>query len=80
MKDFLAKEPIYNSKVDKREVIIMDIAAMSMISSQSNVATSASIDLTKMAIDTQTQSGQKIAEMLSQPQNPNIGTSLDVRV
>ena len=57
----------------------MDIAAMSMISSQSNVATSASIDLTKMDIDTQTQSGQKIAEMLSQPQNPNIGTSLDVR-
>ena len=57
----------------------MDIAAMSMISSQANVATSASIDLTKMVIDTQTQSGQKIAEMLSQPQNPNIGTSLDVR-
>ena len=57
----------------------MDIAAMSMVNSQSNLAISASIDLTKMSIDTQTQSGQNIAEMLSQPQDPNIGTTLDAR-
>lgn len=57
----------------------MDIAAMSMVNSQSNLGISASIDLTKISLDAEAQTGQNIAEMLSQPQDPNIGTTLDAR-
>jgi|GEM_PF-2827553 hypothetical protein len=57
----------------------MDIAAMSTISSQANVSTAAGIDVEKMALNSNSQSGAQLVQMLSQPQDPNLGKILDVR-
>lgn len=59
----------------------MDIAALSMVMSQSRVQESASISVMKMAMNTEKESAGQIAEMLKNVAvDPNLGKHLDVRV
>jgi hypothetical protein len=58
-------------------VISMDIAALSVAMSQSSVMNSVGISVAKMAMDNQEQTGQEMAQIMSQPVNPNIGQHFD---
>ena len=59
----------------------MDIAALSMVMSQSRVQESASISVMKMAMNTEKESAGQISEMLKNVAvDPNLGNHLDVRV
>ena len=59
----------------------MDIAALSMIMSQSRVQESAGIALMKMAMDTGKENATQMTEMIKNfAADPNLGTHLDVSV
>jgi hypothetical protein len=59
----------------------MDIAALSMVMSQSRVQESASIAVMNMAMDTGKQNASQMVELISNSAvDPNIGNNLDVSV
>ncbi|EET88866.1 conserved hypothetical protein [Clostridium carboxidivorans P7] len=58
----------------------MDIAALSIAMSQSNVIDQASISLMKMAMNTGKENAQNMIDMLEKSANPNLGQNLDIRV
>lgn len=59
----------------------MDIAALSMVMSQSRVQESASIEVMNMAIDTGKQNALQMVELISNSVvDPNLGNNLDVSV
>jgi hypothetical protein len=59
----------------------MDIAALSMAMSQSNVQTQASIAVMKMAMDTNQEAGTQMTEMMKDVAvDPNLGFFIDVRI
>lgn len=59
----------------------MDIAALSMVMSQSRVQQSAGISLMKMAMDTSKENATQITEMIKNSAvDPNLGSHLDVSV
>ena len=56
----------------------MDIAALSMVMSQARVQESASIAVTKMAMDTGIQNATNMKEMMTNVAiNPNVGQNFD---
>ncbi|MDD3223253.1 MAG: YjfB family protein [Clostridium sp.] len=57
----------------------MDIAAMSFAKSQGSVGNAIGIDLLKKAMNSDENGQKNIINMLSEPQNPNIGNVLDAR-
>mgnify|MGYP000876366729 CR=1 FL=1 len=57
----------------------MDIAALSMVMSQSKAQTAAGIALAKMAMDTSKETGTQMAEMMKNSAvDPNLGNHIDV--
>jgi hypothetical protein len=64
----------------------MDIAALSMGMSQTNLQQNASIQIMKMAMDTVKQQGEMATQLLSPSTNmsqslqPHLGGNLDIRV
>lgn len=59
----------------------MDIAALSMVMSQSRVQESAGISVMKMAMDAGKETATQMTEMIKNVAvDPNIGQHLDVRV
>jgi hypothetical protein len=59
----------------------MDIAALSMIMSQSKAQTAAGIAIAKMAMDTNKETGTQMTEMIKNSAvDPNLGNHLDVSV
>lgn len=58
----------------------MDIAALSMVMSQSQVVNQADISVMKIAMNAGKENAQAMADMLEKSANPNLGQSLDVRV
>ena len=59
----------------------MDIAALSMIMSQSKAQTAASISIAKIAMDTNKETGTQMTEMMrNSAVDPNLGNNLDVSV
>jgi hypothetical protein len=59
----------------------MDIAALSMIMSQSRVQESAGIAVMNMAMDTGNQNASQMVELMSNSAvDPNLGSNLDVSV
>jgi len=59
----------------------MDIAALSIIMSQSRVQESAGISVMKMAMDTGKESASQMTEMMkNMAVDPNRGLHLDIRV
>lgn len=60
--------------------ILMDIAGLSVALNQSKVMQAASLSVMKIAMDSGKQISQQMTEMLSQPQDPNLGRFLDTKV
>lgn len=61
----------------------MDIAALSMAMSQMNVGTQVGLAVTKLSMDTASQSAQTMADMLKGMElsvNPNIGSQIDIKL
>nr|WP_307991084.1 YjfB family protein [uncultured Niameybacter sp.] len=61
----------------------MDIAALSMAMSQMNLGTQVGIAVTKLSMDTASESGQMMTEMLKSMElsvNPNIGSQIDIKL
>ena len=59
----------------------MDIAALSMVMSQSKAQTAAGISVMKMAMDTSKETATQMAEMMGNVAvDTNVGQHLDVRV
>lgn len=61
----------------------MDIAALSMALSQMNLGTQVGVAVTKLSMDTATESGQMMADMLKSMElsvNPNIGSQMDIKL
>lgn len=59
----------------------MDIAALSMVMSQSKAQTAASISIAKIAMDTNKETGTQMTEMMrNSAVDPNLGNNLDVSV
>ncbi|ETI89120.1 MAG: hypothetical protein Q607_CBUC00182G0100 [Clostridium butyricum DORA_1] len=59
----------------------MDIAALSMIMSQSKAQTAAGIAIAKMAMDTNKETGTQMTEMIKNSTvDPNLGNHIDVSV
>ncbi|REE66641.1 putative motility protein YjfB-like [Paenibacillus taihuensis] len=58
----------------------MDIAALSMSMSQSNLMQDVSIGVLKMAKDSAQQQGQMLTQMIERSVTPNLGGNLDIRV
>lgn len=59
----------------------MDLAALSMVMSQSRVQESAGIAVMKMAMDTGKETAAQMTEMMKNVAvDPNLGQHLDVRV
>ena len=61
----------------------MDIAALSMAMSQMNLGTQVGIAVTKLSMDTATESGQMMTDMLKSMElsvNPNIGSQIDIKL
>lgn len=56
----------------------MDIAALSVAMSQSNVSTAVNTSLMKKALDDGTENATQMIQSINQSSNPNIGTKLDV--
>lgn len=57
----------------------MDIAALSMVMSQSKAQTAASIAVAKMAMDTNKETGTQMTEMMKNAAvDPNLGNHIDV--
>ena len=61
----------------------MDIAALSMAMSQMNLGTQVGVAVTKLSMDTATESGQMMTDMLKSMElsvNPNIGSQIDIKL
>ena len=59
----------------------MDIAALSMVMSQSKAQTAAGIAVAKIAMDTNKETGTQMAEMIKNVAvDPNLGNHIDVSV
>ena len=59
----------------------MDIAALSMVMSQSRAQTAASVSIAKIAMDTNKETGTQMTEMMrNSAVDPNRGNHLDVSV
>ena len=59
----------------------MDIAALSMIMSQSKAQTAASISIAKIAMDTNKETGIQMTEMIrNSAVDPNLGNHLDISI
>ena len=58
----------------------MDIAGLSVAVNQSKVMQAASLSVMKIAMDSGKQISEQMTEMLSQPQDPNLGRFLDAKV
>lgn len=61
----------------------MDIAALSMTMSQMNLGTQVGIAVTKLSMDTATESGKMMTDMLKSMElsvNPNIGSQIDIKL
>lgn len=61
----------------------MDIAALSMAMSQMNLGTQVSTAVTKLSMDTATESGQMMTDMLKSMErsvNPNVGSQIDIKL
>ena len=59
----------------------MDIAALSMVMSQSKAQTAAGIAVEKIAMDTNKETGTQMAEMIKNVAvDPNLGNHIDVSV
>lgn len=57
----------------------MDIAALSMVMSQSKAQTAAGIAIAKMAMDTNKETGTQMTEMMKNSAvDPNLGNHIDV--
>ncbi len=57
----------------------MDIAALSMVMSQSKVQQQAGLSVMKMAMNVAVDTGQAVAEM-AQSVQPHLGTNVDIQV
>lgn len=58
----------------------MDIAALSVLMSQSSVQQAAGVAVTKLAMNTEQESAANMTEMIGNcAVNPNLGNHLDVR-
>ena len=61
----------------------MDIAALSMAMSQMNLGAQVSTGVTKLSMDTATESGQMMTDMLKSMErsvNPNVGSQIDIKL
>jgi len=58
----------------------MDIANVSRVYSQANVAQQASLSVAKMAMDTSTQDMDNLGKMLQQSVQPHLGGSIDLKL
>jgi hypothetical protein len=58
----------------------MDIAALSVYMSQSNLSQQVSLAVTKKVMDVSDETSQNMIKMLETSVNPNLGVNLDVRV
>ncbi|NMM61471.1 putative motility protein [Clostridium sp. P21] len=58
----------------------MDISALSVAMSQSQVMTQASVSVMKIAMNTCEQNSQNMTEMIEKSANPNLGKNLDIKV
>lgn len=57
----------------------MDISALSMASSQSNLLQGVGIRVLQMAKDQEVQKGQDLVQMMQRSVQPNLGGNLDIR-
>ena len=57
----------------------MDIAAMSVILSQSKVQQQAGLSVMKMAMGVAKNTGDSITALIGQSTQPNLGTSVDIQ-
>lgn len=58
----------------------MDIAALSIASSQNNLITQVSASVLAMNMDTIENTGAGLVKMMEQSVNPNLGQSVDIRI
>lgn len=58
----------------------MDIAALSMASSQANLMTQIGTAVLSMSMDTTEQASQSMIKMMEQSVNPGLGSNIDVSV
>ncbi|UUZ84670.1 YjfB family protein [Paenibacillus sp. P26] len=58
----------------------MDIASLSMASSQSTLTQAVGIRVLQMAKDQAVQQGQDLVQMMQRSVQPNLGGNLDIRV
>jgi hypothetical protein len=58
----------------------MDIPAMSVALSQSNLSQAVGVSVFKIAKDESIQQGQELVQMMQQSVQPNLGSMLDIRV
>ncbi|MBE5963151.1 MAG: putative motility protein [Lachnospiraceae bacterium] len=58
----------------------MDIAALSMASSQMSLSTQVSTAVLAMSLDTVEQSGDNMIKMMEQSVNPSLGQNIDLHL
>lgn len=58
----------------------MDIAALSMSSSQSDIMTSVNVSLLSMNLETINESSSSMIKMMEQSVNPELGQTIDLRI
>lgn len=58
----------------------MDIAALSMASSQINLSTQVSTAVLSMSLDTVEQSGEGMIKMMEQSVHPSLGQNIDIQL
>lgn len=58
----------------------MDIAALSMVSSQANIMTQVSTAVLSMNLDTVQEAGDNIVKLMEQSVAPNLGQNIDISI
>lgn len=58
----------------------MDIAALSMASSQSNIMTSVNLSLLSMNLETIDESSSSMIKIMEQSVNPELGQTIDIKI